>query len=139
MQYLLFLPRVLTNLKMHWLASLQLIVVCMVGLIAACTQTETASSGSQSSTSSSSATSFAATGDMCSGIAAIQCQSEDDYCSMESGVCLQIADAAGTCQPKPQACTRDYRPVCGCDGQTYSNSCVAMALGVNVASIGECS
>jgi hypothetical protein len=59
---------------------------------------------------------------------------DERYCAKPVGDC----DAGGTCEPRPDACTREHVPVCGCDGVTYSNRCVAAAKGVNVARPGRC-
>ncbi|MFW6231033.1 MAG: Kazal-type serine protease inhibitor family protein [Nanoarchaeota archaeon] len=40
---------------------------------------------------------------------------------------------------EPVACTREYRPVCGADGETYSNRCVAEEQnGVEIVHEGQC-
>ncbi len=67
----------------------------------------------------------------------------NDNSDCERGEYCMFADACGlngggTCETLPEACIDLYDPVCGCDEQTYSNSCYAAAAGASVAYDGEC-
>ncbi|GAB4282800.1 MAG: hypothetical protein Kow0092_37780 [Deferrisomatales bacterium] len=56
------------------------------------------------------------------------------YCATEPGQCGQ----EGVCAPRPEACEKVYRPVCGCDGVTYGNPCLAARAGASIAHAGPC-
>ncbi len=63
---------------------------------------------------------------------------DDEYCAYEpSGTC-GWADATSVCKPRPEMCTKQYDPVCGCDQKQYPNDCVAAAAGTGVLKKGDC-
>lgn len=73
---------------------------------------------------------------ICGGSSAIKC-SGDRICLLSTGACLGV-NPTGTCKAPPNDCPMVASPVCGCDGETYKNACLAAKAGVNVATPTAC-
>ena len=77
------------------------------------------------------------------GTCALTCTSDagcpqETHCKKDPGTCV-AREHIGSCEPLPSSdCPTIDAPVCGCDGQTYSNLCVAQSQGANVARQGAC-
>jgi hypothetical protein len=76
-------------------------------------------------------------GQSCGGLIGKPCPT-NEYCDYPPDAICGAADATGICRARPQACTLEYAPVCGCDAKTYGNACGAQSAGVSVVSKGEC-
>ena len=75
-------------------------------------------------------------------IPAIRCRTQADclpgtFCMFREGTCGKDG-AEGGCMNRAEACTMNYDPVCGCDGNTYSNACAAATKGQSVERKGPC-
>jgi hypothetical protein len=76
-------------------------------------------------------------GTTCGGLLGSGC-ADGQYCNYPLDAMCGAADATGTCTDIPDVCVTVDDPVCGCDGETYSNACIAARAGVSVASVDEC-
>lgn len=75
--------------------------------------------------------------DFCGGLTASTCLPHE-FCNYSEKANCGRADQTGVCEVRPQVCLTLYDPVCGCDGATYSNECVAKSSGVSVDYKGTC-
>jgi hypothetical protein len=73
----------------------------------------------------------------CRTTRALECDT-GEYCDFPVGGVCGETGRAGVCRPRPELCTREYMPVCGCDGRTWPTRCVAASQGVDAASDGPC-
>lgn len=63
---------------------------------------------------------------------------EGSFCNHPAESQCGSMNLPGICEPLERECIRLAAPVCGCDGVTYTNDCLAFTAGVSVQYDGEC-
>ncbi|MGN6572715.1 MAG: Kazal-type serine protease inhibitor family protein [Pseudolabrys sp.] len=75
-------------------------------------------------------------GETCGGfIGSVLC-GKKEFCQHPTGAC--ISPLPGACARVPTFCSAIYRPVCGCNGRTYSNDCRRQQAQVSKLHDGKC-
>ncbi len=72
----------------------------------------------------------------CGGFVGLPCAG-GEVCELPAGTC-NFADLLGKCVQRPEVCAENLDPVCGCDGETYSNNCERLRVRVALDHHGAC-
>jgi hypothetical protein len=119
----------MTKRVVHFRAGL--LVIAVLASVTACS-----SSDSDSEALASSDGALAAKV-LCAGPKDQACPPGHFCAAVEVGKCPSFLQY-GICVPRPDSCAEIAAPVCGCEGRTYDNACLAAAAGAAIASKAAC-